>query len=514
MGIYYVGYKASDIENDNFFQGSITLYEASDVFTANDDIFFESEKSNKRKKYISKKCKEIIKKDANAEFLPASLFIANLIPTEYQEKIVCVNSPIFIEYLSSKFHFKELLSRNNLPQSNYIIEKGSCILQKIQENYYPNKKEVVIQNEYGEGGFGVQILTREKKIKDPQAVIEKNQYYIVSDYKNVKLRFSLPILICDNAIGRYPASIERLNGLNTATNDIEGFDRLSAKIKDKCKKISVQLGEAIRGITTLRNNKRIKLRNRGFFEINAILTNKNEILVTEVLPMFTGTTKVLNQLYLLSNVYGIYEQCYKCFKGEPIDLDNFQNIRKLVKKEYKKIVSINTYDDRNIERTYMVQKNKDKLLVRKARPDDIDEIMRIYRAAKQFMVNTGNPNQWTGDWPYKEIVLEDIQKRELHKVLFNGNIVGCFGLEEKLTHAEIHRIAADGTVKGIAKFVLDFVFNRVDKVLAETSFDNKIMQHIFTKYGFKTTGTAKYTYPDQNGKPITKGYYCYEKENG
>jgi predicted GNAT family N-acyltransferase len=149
-----------------------------------------------------------------------------------------------------------------------------------------------------------------------------------------------------------------------------------------------------------------------------------------------------------------------------------------------------------------------------AKRDDLDDIMQIYRIAKQFMIDNGNPNQWTSDWPYREVVEEDLEKRILYKVQFNNQIVGVVCLTSENDHGEsygvVHRVASNGTVKGVAKAVLDFAVSKYGHLKAETSVDNKVMQHIFTKYGFATVGTAKYTYPGASGEPITKEYFCYD----
>ena len=40
------------------------------------------------------------------------------------------------------------------------------------------------------------------------------------------------------------------------------------------------------------------------------------------------------------------------------------------------------------------------MLIRKARLDDLGEIMDIYADARAFMVQTGNPRQWASkNWP-------------------------------------------------------------------------------------------------------------------
>ena len=46
--------------------------------------------------------------------------------------------------------------------------------------------------------------------------------------------------------------------------------------------------------------------------------------------------------------------------------------------------------------------------IRKARMDDFNIIMDIYRTAQDFMIESGNPNQWGHFYPSEDLVKEDI----------------------------------------------------------------------------------------------------------
>jgi hypothetical protein len=39
---------------------------------------------------------------------------------------------------------------------------------------------------------------------------------------------------------------------------------------------------------------------------------------------------------------------------------------------------------------------------------DLDEILNIYDSARQYMLETGNPNQWAGGYPDEKAILSDI----------------------------------------------------------------------------------------------------------
>ena len=54
------------------------------------------------------------------------------------------------------------------------------------------------------------------------------------------------------------------------------------------------------------------------------------------------------------------------------------------------------------------------LQIRKAVPEDFDAIMWIYRKAQDFMIESGNPDQWRHLYPAKELVQKDIDTGICH----------------------------------------------------------------------------------------------------
>ena len=51
-------------------------------------------------------------------------------------------------------------------------------------------------------------------------------------------------------------------------------------------------------------------------------------------------------------------------------------------------------------------------LIRKATLEDMSVLLEIYERAREFMVSTGNTNQWTNGYPSREILTEDIERNE------------------------------------------------------------------------------------------------------
>lgn len=141
--------------------------------------------------------------------------------------------------------------------------------------------------------------------------------------------------------------------------------------------------------------------------------------------------------------------------------------------------------------------------IRRAEENDLPELGRIYAVARQFMRNNGNPHQWQGGYPQKELLLSDIRKGTLYAVVKDGILHGVFyfAVEEDPTYHRIddgdwlsdapygviHRIASDGS-GGIFAAALAFCCEKINHLRIDTHADNKPMQHVVEKHGFHRCG--------------------------
>ena len=63
----------------------------------------------------------------------------------------------------------------------------------------------------------------------------------------------------------------------------------------------------------------------------------------------------------------------------------------------------------------------------KSTENDVPTIMRIYAAARRFMAEHGNPNQWgPTNWPPERLIRSDIALGESYVCRAGGRIVGTF----------------------------------------------------------------------------------------
>lgn len=142
--------------------------------------------------------------------------------------------------------------------------------------------------------------------------------------------------------------------------------------------------------------------------------------------------------------------------------------------------------------------------IRTATIQDIDEIERIYAAARQTMRESGNASQWVNGYPQRTLIENDIAAGELFLIEERGHPCAVFmlSLEDDPTYREIdgvwlndepygviHRIGSDGTATGILGAALDFAFARIADVRIDTHRNNSIMRHLLQKAGFAECGT-------------------------
>ncbi len=143
--------------------------------------------------------------------------------------------------------------------------------------------------------------------------------------------------------------------------------------------------------------------------------------------------------------------------------------------------------------------------IRKATIDDLDVIMSIYKDAQDFMIESGNPNQWGHFYPSEDLVREDISKGISYVICDRDNPHGVFvlidGLEPTYQYIEngswineepyitLHRIASDGKLHGIFKSAIDYSKSISDNIRIDTHSNNVIMQKQIEKNGFRKCGT-------------------------
>lgn len=146
------------------------------------------------------------------------------------------------------------------------------------------------------------------------------------------------------------------------------------------------------------------------------------------------------------------------------------------------------------------------MLVRKAEINDLDAALRIYEAARAYMKESGNPDQWGDSYPPESLVKGDIEKGNLYCITDGGAVCGVFAYFPEGDHAydsifdgawldedsygAIHRVAGDGTHRGIVYTAVEFCRSFTPALKIDTHYKNISMQRALEKAGFCRCGTV------------------------
>ena len=147
--------------------------------------------------------------------------------------------------------------------------------------------------------------------------------------------------------------------------------------------------------------------------------------------------------------------------------------------------------------------------IRQATEQDFERMMEIYCFARKFMAEHGNPNQWgPTNWPPEDLIHNDIRDGNSYVCLNDtGNVVGTFFFThgkdieptyrvitegkwlDDSSYGVVHRIAGDGSERGIGAFCIDWAFAQCGHLRIDTHGDNAVMQNLVKKLGFVHCGT-------------------------
>lgn len=145
--------------------------------------------------------------------------------------------------------------------------------------------------------------------------------------------------------------------------------------------------------------------------------------------------------------------------------------------------------------------------IRHTEAEDLPRLLEIYAYARTFMKEHGNPRQWGAtNWPPEALLKEDIAARRSYVCVECGRVVGTFvfvsGVDIEPTYREItggswmddsaygviHRLAGDGSVKGIGKTCIQWACEQCSHLRVDTHPDNIVLQTMLTKLGFTQCG--------------------------
>ena len=146
------------------------------------------------------------------------------------------------------------------------------------------------------------------------------------------------------------------------------------------------------------------------------------------------------------------------------------------------------------------------MIIRLAASAEVEEILSIYGDAREYMRASGNHGQWTGGYPSRSVVEEDISLGRLFVAADCDEILAvfCYFHGEDPTYRTIyegkwlndgeygviHRIAVSKEAhgRGVAAACFRYALDRSRSVRIDTHRDNIPMQKALSKFGFSYCG--------------------------
>jgi len=142
--------------------------------------------------------------------------------------------------------------------------------------------------------------------------------------------------------------------------------------------------------------------------------------------------------------------------------------------------------------------------IRRSTLSDIAAIGEIYSAAKRFMRENGNPDQWSKNGPDENSALSDLERGIGYVCDDGGEIVAVFAFEigreptyDKIYEGEwlngepyayMHRVAVKRHGQGIIDFCFSECFKLHPNLKIDTHRDNIPMQRVLKRCGFRECG--------------------------
>lgn len=167
-------------------------------------------------------------------------------------------------------------------------------------------------------------------------------------------------------------------------------------------------------------------------------------------------------------------------------------------------------------------------MIRRATEADLPEMRRVFDAARAYMAAIadglvlayeikclmpraymaaqGNLNQWEPGYPTDEVLRGDMARGGLHVLADDTGIYGAFAFltGDDPTYAEIdgawlsdrpyatvHRVASDGTHRGVFAEVMAFAMAMQPHLRIDTHAQNLPMQRQIERFGFRYCGVIQ-----------------------
>ncbi len=300
----FIGPKQKTIENNNYFDKSITLVgdnENGNIALASKLPFdyWNPDNEEKEIKFYNEALLKIEEPAIIMAHNPKLVSKCN-IPKNCQLKYK--NKDNLLNLLDDKIKTRELF-KNFIPMLEYRILTGEEI---FKNNFNFEEKSLVIQLPYGSGGSKTYLFNKMRG-DDIKSLIIPNEIYSLSEYQENNTPYNIHCLIGDADICLLPPSEQDLE----ITNKIEYIGsffviKIPDVVRRKMIDYSIKICKKLQTIGY-----------RGILGIDWIYAN-GELYFIEINPRFQGSTRQVDLLLKKSNLPSIFKLNEIAFNGEKL----------------------------------------------------------------------------------------------------------------------------------------------------------------------------------------------------
>lgn len=167
------------------------------------------------------------------------------------------------------------------------------------------------------------------------------------------------------------------------------------------------------------------------------------------------------------------------------------------------------------------------IYLRRTQTEELDQVMAIIEEAKEYLAQQQSPQWQNGYGPTKEMIMEDITRKESYVLLLDDTIVGTAALVSGIdpvyeniegawvqcdtSYLSIHRVALNQTIRGkkLAKQLLEHLqtlaaFQEIKDIRIDTFPENKPMEGAIFSAGFVYQGMVHFPIPHGERKAYQK----------
>ena len=307
----YVGPKQSTIENNNFFDYSITLFGNNSKTNTSYENFltFEYWNPDNHLKEITLYNRELSKINEPAEIMGHDPLLTSQCTLPQNIQQICLNDLNLLNKLNNKFITRELLN-GIVPMLKYYMVKG---IDFHYSNFNKISQELVIQLPIGSGGSKTFFCNKENYTQI-ESMLLKNELYSISAYERDNIPYNIHCLIGTNQIEILPPSEQELEIIDKIEYIGSNYNiNISNEIKNKIIKYSYIICQKLQSLGYL-----------GVLGIDYIYT-KNELYFIEINPRFQGSTRQVDKMLIDSNLPSIFEYNFNLFLGK--DMPSTKNMK-------------------------------------------------------------------------------------------------------------------------------------------------------------------------------------------